>query len=50
VLGDSEDEARQLMEDIRSRDQERFALELAEGIDAGVGMMHGNAGSPAPHH
>lgn len=50
VLGDSEDEAAQLMSEIRDRDKERFALEMAGGIDAGVTMLHSNIEKPDSHH
>ena len=38
-----------LVEDIRSRDKERFELEVASGSsEAGRGLLHGNIPKPAP--
>lgn len=50
VLGDSIDEANELMADIRTRDQERFALEMVGGIDAGASMLHRNLTDPGSPH
>jgi CPA2 family monovalent cation:H+ antiporter-2/glutathione-regulated potassium-efflux system protein KefB len=38
-----EDERSRVMEDVRRRDGERFAMETAEGIYAGRDLIHGNA-------
>ncbi|MNL85561.1 hypothetical protein D3C87_2139130 [compost metagenome] len=37
-----EDERGRVMEDVRRRDSERFALETADGIYAGRDLIHGN--------
>lgn len=45
-----EEERVRVMEDVRRRDSERFALETADGIYAGRDLIHGNApgkGQPA---
>lgn len=48
-LGVSEDEAQAVKQDIRRRDSERFALELAgKDAQAGVGLLFGNDTSHAP--
>lgn len=49
-LGDSPDEAEELLRDIRERDRNRFALETAGGIYAGRGLMHHNADVPEAGH
>ncbi|WP_435656538.1 monovalent cation:proton antiporter-2 (CPA2) family protein [Brucella pituitosa] len=38
-----DDERARVMEDVRRRDGERFAMETAEGIYAGRDLIHGNA-------
>lgn len=48
VLGVSDDEAEQLMEQVRSRDAERFALETAGGMFAGRALVLGNIDHIAP--
>ena len=47
-LGVPESEASDVAELIRQRDAERFELELAGGIRAGVGLIYGNAPKPTP--
>lgn len=48
-LGFSDEEARESIEDVRRRDEERFALQLAEGeISAGRALMRGNMPTPIP--
>ncbi|WP_460415742.1 monovalent cation:proton antiporter-2 (CPA2) family protein [Pseudomonas sp. microsymbiont 2] len=37
---------RQIMDDVRRRDAERFALETAQGIYAGRSLIHGNRSAP----
>lgn len=48
VLGVHDDEADQLMEQVRSRDAERFALETAGGMFAGRALVLGNIDHIAP--
>ena len=48
LLGVSDDEAEQLMEQVRSRDAERFALETAGGMFAGRALVLGNIDHIAP--
>ena len=47
-LGLDNHEVAETLEDIRQRDQDRFDLEIAGGIYAGVGVLYGNAPVPAP--
>jgi glutathione-regulated potassium-efflux system protein KefB len=47
-LGVPEDEAAEISQEIRRRDAERYALELAGGLMAGADMMHGNVPKPTP--
>lgn len=47
-LGLPEEEARETIADIRRRDAERFALELASGPYAGTGLIHFNAPRTEP--
>ncbi|NBB13738.1 potassium transporter [Caulobacter sp. SLTY] len=47
-LGLDDHEVAETLEDIRQRDQDRFDLEIAGGIYAGVGVLYGNAPVPAP--
>ncbi|RZJ16581.1 MAG: potassium transporter [Brevundimonas sp.] len=47
-LGFSEDEARETIEDVRRRDEERLALQLSGGITAGRALMRGNMTTPEP--
>ena len=47
-LGVTEDEAAEISQEIRRRDAERYALELAGGLMAGADMMHGNVPKPTP--
>ncbi len=42
-LGDSPEEAADLLRTIRDRDRDRFALDMVGGIYAGRALMHGNA-------
>lgn len=50
-LGFTHDEARETIDDVRHRDDERFTLQLAEGIQAGRSLMRGNIRTtvPAPY-
>nr|WP_313665107.1 monovalent cation:proton antiporter-2 (CPA2) family protein [Shinella sp.] len=48
-LGDTPEEAAELIGDIRQRDAERFALETAGGIYAGRSMIHGNVAQEQQH-
>lgn len=43
-----DEEIGMLMEDVRRRDEERFALQLSGGIGAGRDLMHGNMPVPGP--
>lgn len=47
-MGASPEEAAETAEDIRRRDAERFALEMAGGLLAGADLLHGNVPRPAP--
>ncbi|ARQ00798.1 monovalent cation:proton antiporter-2 (CPA2) family protein [Pseudorhodoplanes sinuspersici] len=47
-LGVPDEEAAETIEDLRRRDAERFALELAGGFGAGIDMLHGNVPKPTP--
>jgi glutathione-regulated potassium-efflux system protein KefB len=47
-LGFTHDEARETIEDVRHRDDERFTLQLAEGIQAGRSLMRGNVRTTRP--
>ena len=47
-LGVEEEEVAEIIEDVRRRDAERLDLQLAGGIQAGRGLMKGNAPVPAP--
>ena len=47
-LGVPEDEATEISQEIRRRDAERYALELAGGLMAGADLVHGNAPKPTP--
>lgn len=42
LMGAPEQMRRQIMDDVRRRDAERFALETAQGIYAGRSLIHGN--------
>jgi glutathione-regulated potassium-efflux system protein KefB len=48
TLGVPDAEAAEIVDEIRRRDAERFALEIAGGIGAGVDMLHGNLPKPTP--
>ena len=47
-LGVPDEEAAEIVEDLRQRDAERFALELAGGLGAGIDRLHGNVPKPTP--
>ena len=47
-LGVPDAEAAEIAEELRRRDAERFALEVAGGFGAGRDLMHGNAPRPTP--
>ena len=47
-LGVPDQEAAEIGEELRRRDAERFALEVAGGIGAGLDMIHGNVPKPTP--
>ena len=47
-LGFSADEATETIEDVRRRDDERFTLQMAEGLQAGRSLMRGNMRTPQP--
>lgn len=47
-LGFSDEEARETIADVRRRDEKRFTLQLAEGIQAGRALMRGNIATTRP--
>jgi glutathione-regulated potassium-efflux system protein KefB len=47
-LGVEEFEADLVAQEIRRRDAERFELEMAGGVGAGVGLLYGNTAGPKP--
>jgi glutathione-regulated potassium-efflux system protein KefB len=47
-LGFSADEARESIEDVRRRDEKRFAIQLVEGITGGRSLMRGNIATTRP--
>ena len=47
-LGATDAEAAEIVEEIRRRDAERFALEVAGGFGSGRDLMHGNVPKPTP--
>jgi glutathione-regulated potassium-efflux system protein KefB len=47
-LGFSADEARDTIDDVRRRDEERLSLQLVEGIQAGRSLMRGNIATTRP--
>lgn len=47
-LGVEDEAVAEIIEDVRRRDAERLDLQLAGGIQAGRGLMKGNAPIPAP--
>lgn len=49
-LGDSPEDAAEILNSFRERDRDRFALELAGGVYAGRGLLHGNVAQPGDGH
>ncbi len=47
-LGFDEDEADEAIEDVRRRDEERFEIQLVEGLTAGRWLLRGNMQTPQP--
>jgi glutathione-regulated potassium-efflux system protein KefB len=47
-LGFRAEEARETIEDVRRRDEERFTLQLSGGLSAGRSLMRGNLRTPQP--
>ena len=47
-LGFSDAEARETIEDVRHRDQERLILQVSGGLQAGRALMRGNMPTPQP--
>jgi glutathione-regulated potassium-efflux system protein KefB len=47
-LGFSEDEARETIEDVRRRDEERLTLQVAGGLQAGRSLWRNNTTTPEP--
>ena len=47
-LGFSDAEARETIEEVRRRDEERFTLQLSGGAQAGRALMRGNVATPQP--
>ena len=48
ALGVPEDEAAEIVEDVRRRDAERLDLQVASDIHAGQDLLHGNQPVPTP--
>ncbi len=48
VLGTDRDTVADVIEDVRKRDAERLQLQISGGLQAGRGLMKGNAPIPAP--
>jgi glutathione-regulated potassium-efflux system protein KefB len=48
TLGINPEEARELIEDVRRRDEARFEAQLTGGLQAGRGFMKGNMPEPVP--
>ena len=48
ACGVHEQDADEVMEDVRRRDEQRLELQLAEGINAGSGLMRNNTITPQP--
>ena len=47
-LGFRAEEARETIDDVRRRDEERFTLQLSGGLSAGRSLMRGNLRTPQP--
>jgi glutathione-regulated potassium-efflux system protein KefB len=47
-MGVPQDEANEIAEDVRRRDEERLDLQVASDINAGISLIRGNAPVPAP--
>jgi glutathione-regulated potassium-efflux system protein KefB len=47
-LGFEEEEAREAIEDVRERDEQRVELELVGGLPAGRALLRGNMTTPEP--
>ncbi len=47
-LGFDEEEADEAIEDVRRRDEERFEIQLVEGLTAGRWLLRGNMQTPQP--
>jgi len=47
-LGFTGEQARETIDDVRRRDEERFTLQLSGGLQAGRGLMRGNMVTPRP--
>lgn len=47
-LGVTDEDVEEIARDVRRRDDERFALQMAGGLQAGRHLMRGNAPVPAP--
>jgi len=47
-LGVPNEEAASIVKNLRERDAERYTLELAGGLGAGVSLLHGNVPKPTP--
>ncbi|MDQ6437840.1 monovalent cation:proton antiporter-2 (CPA2) family protein [Mesorhizobium sp. LHD-90] len=48
TLGTEADDVAEVLEDVRRRDAERLELQISGGLQAGRGLMKGNAPVPAP--
>ncbi|MCL4067033.1 monovalent cation:proton antiporter-2 (CPA2) family protein [Pseudomonas sp. GX19020] len=48
-LGDTPEEADDLMQDVRANDVQRLAIDFTEGLAAGAGLIQGNKDAPSHH-
>ncbi|MBJ2149242.1 monovalent cation:proton antiporter-2 (CPA2) family protein [Paracoccus sp. IB05] len=48
-LGDTPEEADDLMQDVRANDIQRLAIDFTEGLAAGAGLIQGNKDAPSHH-
>ncbi|WP_283179070.1 monovalent cation:proton antiporter-2 (CPA2) family protein [Gemmobacter sp. 24YEA27] len=48
-LGDTPEEADDLIQDVRTNDIQRLAIDFTEGLAAGAGLIQGNKAAPSHH-
>lgn len=48
-LGDTPEEADELIQDVRTNDIQRLAIDFTEGLAAGAGLIQGNKDAPSHH-